>query len=57
MRVTVLKRSLISSDVRSERWGLTRRGETRMWPGSKGLRLTIAKESGVIWKTWQKGST
>jgi len=28
------------------------RGETRMWPGRRGLRFTRAKERGVVWKTY-----
>ncbi len=44
MRVTVLKRSEISSLVRSAKRGCTRIGETRMWPGRRGLRFTMAKE-------------
>lgn len=53
MRVTVRKRSLISSFVRSDRCGLTRSGETRIWPGRRGLRFTKAKECLVTWKTYR----
>jgi hypothetical protein len=52
MRVTVLKRSLISGVERSARRGRGRRGETRMWPGRRGLRFTSAKLCWVRWKTW-----
>lgn len=32
--------------------GVLRRGETRTWPGRRGLRFTRAKVWGVRWKTW-----
>ncbi len=34
--------------------GVLRRGETRTWPGRRGLRFTRAKVWGVRWKTWGK---
>jgi phage major head subunit gpT-like protein len=39
--------------VRSVRrlWGEC--GQTRTWPGMRGLRLTKAKEYGVVKKTWR----
>jgi hypothetical protein len=53
IRETVWKRSASSWEVRSERRGRTRCGETRMWPGRRGLRFTRAKEWGVVWKTYR----
>lgn len=35
---------MTSEDERSEKRGTTRRGETRTWPGRRGLRLTRAKD-------------
>lgn len=55
IRETVWKRSASSWGVRSERRGRTRCGETRMWPGRRGLRFTRAKVEGVVWKTYRVG--
>lgn len=51
-RCTVRKRSCTSAADRSLKRGTTRRGETKTWPGSSGLRLTMAKDRRVRWKTY-----